>query len=170
MEAKPVATQDIRNFAKVNAIIEKYGKKPEALIAILQEIQDEYRYLPEEILAYVATALNISPAKVFGVTTFYAQFSTIPKGKYIIQVCDGTACHVRGSNPLIETIQKTLNISEEKPTTDDLLFTLETVSCLGACGLAPVMVVNGKVFGEMTPEATKKLLLKLQSGEEILDD
>ncbi|HHV43545.1 MAG TPA: NADH-quinone oxidoreductase subunit NuoE [Firmicutes bacterium] len=170
MAAKQTTSEEIRSFAKVNAIIEAHGKRPEALIAILQEIQEEYRYLPEEVLAYVATALNISPAKVYGVTTFYAQFSTVPKGKYVIQVCDGTACHVRGSNPLIETIQKTLGISEEKPTSDDLLFTLETVSCLGACGLAPVMLINDKVFGEMTPEKTKELLEKLKSGEVTLDD
>lgn len=159
------AERPLRNFDKINAILDKYNKRPEYLIAILQEIQDEYRYLPEEVLTYVATALGVAPAQVYGVATFYSQFSLEPKGKYVIQVCDGTACHVRGSNPILRTIRQELGLSDTKRTTDDLMFTLETVSCLGACGLAPVVVVNDKVYGQMTPERVEDLLERLQTGE-----
>ncbi len=159
-----------RTFAKVNEIVERHGKDSRALIPILQEVQEEYRYLPTEILAYVATVLGISPARVYGVTTFYSQFSTSPKGKYVIQVCDGTACHVRGSNPIIEAIEKILGMTEENRTTDDLLFTLETVSCLGACGLAPVVVINEKVYGEVDVDRMSGILEDLRSREELGDD
>ncbi len=155
-----------RTFAQVNEILDKHERNPRSLIPILQEIQDAYRYLPTEILAYVATVLGISPARVYGVTTFYSQFSTQPKGKYVIQVCDGTACHVRGSNPLIEAVEKRLGLSEDNRTTDDLLFTLETVSCLGACGLAPVVVINETVYGEVSVDRMTEILAELQSGEE----
>jgi len=154
-----------RSFEKVNEIVKKYEAKESALIPILQEVQEEYRYLPEEILTYVATALDISPATVYGVATFYAQFSLDPKGKYVISVCDGTACHVRGSSPVLEAIKKKINLTEGKKTTDDLRFTVETVSCLGACGLAPVVVINEKVYGQMTPEAIELILDQLMQRE-----
>ncbi|WP_236777822.1 complex I 24 kDa subunit family protein [Anoxybacter fermentans] len=155
-----------RKFEKVNEIIEKYGKKKSSLIAILQEIQEEYRYLPEEILTYVATAMDLSPATVFGVATFYAQFSLEPKGKYIIRVCDGTACHVRGSMPVYNAIRKKVGLKGDRKTTDDLNFTVETVSCLGACGLAPVVTINDKVYGQMTPEAIELILDQLMKEED----
>lgn len=136
----------------VNDIVERYGKEQASLIPILQEIQRCYRYLPEELLTYVATAMNLSPATVFGVATFYAQFSLEPKGKYVIKVCDGTACHVRGSMPVYEAIRKRVKLVDGKYTTDDKQFTVETVSCLGACGLAPVITINDKVYGQVTPE------------------
>lgn len=155
-----------RQFDKVNAIIEKHEGKVSNLIAILQEIQAEYRYLPEEVLTYVATALRIPPATVYGVATFYTQFSLKPKGKYVIKVCDGTACHVRGSEKLGHLIRDKLGIGEVKDTTDDLKFTLETVPCIGACGLAPVVTVNDQeVHGEMTPESLAIVVDQLLSRE-----
>lgn len=155
-----------RKFDKVNEIVERNGRDTSRLISILQEIQEEYRYLPEEVLTYVATALGISPATVYGVATFYAQFSLVPKGKYVIKVCNGTACHVRGSEKLIDVIRRKLGLSEKKKTTDDLRFTLETVSCIGACGLAPVMTINDtEVHGQMTPEAVEIVLDELMKRE-----
>jgi NADH-quinone oxidoreductase subunit E len=150
---------------KVDRIIEKYQRKKSALIAVLQEIQKEYRYLPEEILMYISTAMEITPAKVFSVATFYENFSMEPKGKYVIKICDGTACHVRKSIPILNALRSELGLSEEKHTTDDLLFTVETVSCLGACGLAPVITVNDKVYAKMTPESAAALLRSIREEE-----
>lgn len=156
-----------RKFEKINGIIEKNGKSQSSLIPILQAVQSEYRYLPEEILTYIATALGIPSATVFGVATFYAQFSLEPKGKYIVRVCDGTACHVRGSGPVYDAIRKKVGLKDGKFTTQDLRFTVETVACLGACGLAPVLMVNDKVYGQMTPEAAG-IIVDALLGEEGL--
>lgn len=163
--AKSVVPKAQRSFEKVNEIVRKYEAKESMLIPILQEVQEEYRYLPEEILTYVATALDISPATVYGVATFYAQFSLDPKGKYVINVCDGTACHVRGSSPVLDAIRKKVNLVDGKITTDDLRFTVQTVSCLGACGLAPVVVINDKVYGQVTKEAIELILDELIQKE-----
>ena len=139
---------------KLDEILNYYEYKKSNLIAILQKIQEEYRYLPEEAMIYVGTKLDgLSPATVFGVSTFYAQFSLEPKGKFEIKVCDGTACHVRGSMPVLNAIRKKLNLKEDQLTSENGLFSLETVSCLGACGLAPVVVINGKVYPQMTTDA-----------------
>lgn len=158
-----------RKFQRVNEIIQKHQSQKSALIAILQEVQEEYRYLPEEILTYVATAMDLSPATVFGVATFYAQFSLEPKGKYIIKVCDGTACHVRGSSPLYKAICKQVGLGDGGKTTEDLKFTVETVSCLGACGLAPVVTINDQVYGQMTPEGMELIVEKLMRKEDTDD-
>ncbi|MBC7217178.1 MAG: NADH-quinone oxidoreductase subunit NuoE [Candidatus Caldatribacterium sp.] len=155
-----------RSFEKVNAILEKHGYDPSNLIAILQEIQEEYRYLPEEILTYVATALRVSPAYVYGVATFYAQFSLEPKGKHIIRVCDGTACHVKGSEKVLKAIREYLGLREGEKTTPDLLFTVETVACIGACALAPVMAVDDQVYGPMDEEKVRQILEKLEQESE----
>lgn len=144
--------QTIRKFDTLCDIIDRFDRDPAKLISILQAVQAEYRYLPKEALAYIATSLGLPPARVFGVATFYAHFALEPKGKYVIHVCDGTACHVKNSQGLVKSIQKKLGLTAEKNTTDDLLFTLETVSCLGACGLAPVLVINEAVHGMMTPQ------------------
>ena len=147
-----------RKFERVCEILEQNKYDSNRLIPILQAIQEEYRYLPEKILTFTAISLKIPPAKIYGVATFYSHFALEPKGRYVIRVCDGTACHVRNSNPLIETIQKKLGLTETKNTTEDMMFTLETVSCLGACGLAPVIVVNEDVHSLMTPEKTVAML------------
>ncbi len=159
-------TLDTRN--EIDKIIEKYGSNRSSMITILQEIQGEYRYLPEEVLEYIAHKMDISPSKIFGIATFYENFSLEPKGKYVIKVCDGTACHVRKSIPILNALIKELSLSDGKYTTDDLMFTVETVSCLGACGLAPAININDKVYGKMTPESIVELLNKLR--EESTDE
>ncbi len=145
--------------SKLDEIIKEYEGKKSNLIAILQKVQEVYRYLPEDAMIYIGTKMEgLSPATVFGVATFYAQFSLEPKGKYEIKVCDGTACHVRGSMPVLNAIKARLDLKDGQLTTDDGLFSLETVSCLGACGLAPVVVINGKVYPQMTSDAIKIVL------------
>lgn len=156
----------LRKFEKVCEILERHGNQPDKLIPILQEVQEEYRYLPEEVMSFVATSLGLSPAKVFGVASFYAHFALQPKGKYVIRLCDGTACHVKGSTPILDAIYQKLGLSAKKPTSNDMLFTVETVSCLGACGLAPVMLVNDKVYGQMTPEKALSVLEGIVKQEE----
>jgi NADH-quinone oxidoreductase subunit E len=146
-------------WKKIDTIIENCGAKKSNLIAILQKVQEEFRYLPEDVMTYIGTKIeDLSPATVYGVATFYAQFSLEPKGKYEIKVCDGTACHVRGSLPVLNAIKEKIKLEEGKFTTKDGLFTLEIVSCLGACGLAPVVVINEKVYPQMTPDAITIIL------------
>jgi NADH-quinone oxidoreductase subunit E len=157
--------REVRKFEKVNEVIEHHGKAPSALIPILQEVQEEYRYLPEEILTYIAMAMDLAPATVYGVATFYAQFSLEPKGKYVIKICDGTACHVRGSDPVKEAVRRKVGLAKDQATTKDLRFTVETVSCLGACGLAPVMMINDQIYGQMTPEAVEMIIDKILAEE-----
>ena len=152
-------------FDRVCMILDKYEKNPNKLIPILQDIQAEYSYLPEDIMTFVATALGISSATVYGVATFYAHFTLEPKGQYIIKVCDGTACHVKKSHSVLNALYEKLNLSADKRTTDDLLFTVETVSCLGACGLAPVMLVNEDVHGQITPEKAVALIDQIRAEE-----
>ena len=145
--------------SKLDEIINSYECKKSNLIAILQKVQEVYRYLPEDAMIYIGTKIEgLSPATVYGVATFYAQFSLEPKGRFEIKVCDGTACHVRGSMPVLNAIKARLDLKDGKMTTDDGLFSLETVSCLGACGLAPVVVINGKVYPQMTSDAIRIVL------------
>ncbi len=152
--------------SKLDEILKAYDFKKSNLIAILQKVQEEYRYLPEEAMIYIGTKIEgLSPATVFGVATFYAQFSLEPKGKYEIKVCDGTACHVRGSMPVLNAIRNKLNLKEGQLTSDNGLFSLETVSCLGACGLAPVVVINEKVYPQMTSDAISIVLDTLMKEE-----
>ena len=146
-------------------IIDSYGCQQSNLIAIMQAIQEEYKYLSEEALTLVAEKLGISTAKVYGVATFYENFSLEPKGKHIIKVCAGTACHVRKSGPIYDAIYEYLGLSGKKKTSDDGLFTLETVACLGACGLAPVMTIDGEVHAKMTPDAALELLESIRKEE-----
>lgn len=152
-------------YSKTDEIISTYGVDASSLIPVIQDIQAEYRYLPPELLLYVAKRLGISEAKAYSVATFYENFSFEPKGKYVIKVCDGTACHVRKSVPILERLYSDLGLSREKQTTDDMLFTIETVSCLGACGLAPVLTVNDKVYKAMTPDKATELIKELKEGE-----
>ncbi len=156
----------MRKFEKVCEIIERYNNDSSKLVPILQAVQEEYRYLPEDVMYYVATSLGIPSAQVYGVATFYSHFALTPKGKYLIKVCDGTACHVKKSIPILEVLMKKLKLTEDKMTTPDMLFTVETVSCLGACGLAPVLVINEEVHGLMTPESTIALLDNIIAREE----
>ena len=154
-------------YRKTDEIIEHYGKKAGSLIPIMQDIQAEYRYLPGELLTYVAEQIGITEAKAYSVATFYENFSFEAKGKYVIKVCDGTACHVRKSIPILEGLYKELGLGKKKHTTDDQLFTVETVSCLGACGLAPAVMVNDEVHPKMTPEKMSELIAKLRENEKV---
>lgn len=148
---------DLEMKQKLDVILTEHTKSSE-IIPILQDIQKEYRYLPKEALSYVAGKLNVGEAKVYSIATFYENFSLEPKGKYVIKICDGTACHVRKSIPILDALRKKLHLSDKKRTTKDMLYTVETVSCLGACGLAPVLTVNDKVYPAMTPESACALL------------
>ncbi len=153
------------DFAVIDGILTANHHNKQAIIAILQEIQEHYHYLPREAFPYLAKKLAMSEARIYSVATFYENFSLEPKGKYVIKICDGTACHVRHSIPILERLRKELGLSEQKKTTDDLNFTIETVSCLGACGLAPVLTVNDVVHPAMTPDKASALLQSLK--EEI---
>jgi len=160
-----VTNTKLRQFDQVIEIIEKNNNDKTRLIAILQQVQEVYRFLPPQVLTYIATALNMPVAEVYGVATFYAHFSLEAKGKYVIKVCDGTACHVKGSSKLLDTLRKKLKLSEQKHTSDDMLFTIEAVSCLGACGLAPVMVINEQVYGEINAKRCDEVLQNLINEE-----
>ncbi len=163
------ANRQLDILQRLDNLVQRYGKHSSTLIPMLQEIQNAYRYLPEDLLTHVATALDLSPATVYGVATFYAQFSLEPKGKYVIQVCDGTACHVRGSMPVYEAICKKVRLVDGKATTEDGMFTVETVSCVGACAAAPVVTINGEVYGKVTPDAIHVILDTLESRGDTAD-
>ena len=153
------------DYTVLDRAIEEFGREEKSLIAILQAAQEAYRYLPKEIFPYLAEKLNVSEAKIFCVVIFYEKFSLEQKGKYVIQVCDGTACHVRHSVPVLNELRKQLGLRDGQKTTDDLMFTVETVSCLGACGLAPVMMVNETVYSAMTPEKVREVIKSIKEAE-----
>ncbi|HEY3266575.1 MAG TPA: NADH-quinone oxidoreductase subunit NuoE [Armatimonadota bacterium] len=154
-----------RKFERVNEIIAECGANESSLIPILQHVQEEYRYLPEEVMSFIATALDIPPAAVNGVATFYAQFSMEPKGKYLIRMCDGTACHVRDNRALIDATKHRLNLAPGKTTTPDMRYTLEVVNCIGACALAPAVVINDQVHGQMTGDKIVALINEIDANE-----
>jgi NADH-quinone oxidoreductase subunit E len=153
---------DTFDYAMIDKIIDEHGCRQSAIIAILQGVQEHYRYLPREVFPYLSVKIGISEARIYSTATFYENFSLEPKGQFVIKVCDGTACHVRKSIPILQKLREELGLSDKKTTTDDLGFTVETVSCLGACGLAPVITVNDKVYPAMTPEKTSELLKELK--------
>ena len=146
---------------KANSILEKYGIQKKALISILQEIQGEYNYLPQEALIRVSEALNIPLIDVVGVATFYKAFSLEPRGKHTITVCLGTACHVRGGPKIVEEFERNLGIKVGE-TTKDNEFSLETVNCLGCCAIGPVVVVDGEYHAKTTIGKVKTILKKYQ--------
>ena len=152
-------------LTRASEIIDSYGCQQSNLIAIMQEIQAEYKYLSEEALTLVAEKLGISTAKVYSVATFYENFSLEAKGRHIVKVCAGTACHVRKSQPIFDAIHEYLGLTGKKKTSADGMFTLETVACLGACGLAPVMTIDGEVHAKMTPEAALAPLEDIRKEE-----
>lgn len=154
------------NRERVLSIIAAHGSDSSGLIAILQDVQAAYNYLSEENLTLIADTLGISISKVYSVATFYENFSLEAKGKHIIKVCAGTACHVRKSGPIYDAVYEYLGLSGKKKTSDDGLFTLETVACLGACGLAPVMTIDGEVHAKMDPETALALLEDIRARED----
>ncbi len=144
----------------IKAIVEKYDSNKGFLVPVLQDVQKELNYLPREALDLVSKFLKVSISQVFEVATFYKAFSLEPRGKYQMALCQGTACHVRGVPLIVDHIERTLEIKDGE-TTEDLMYTFETVNCLGACALGPVMVVNEEYHGKMTIAKTDKLLKKL---------
>jgi NADH-quinone oxidoreductase subunit E len=168
MASMPVTVDRAGKFEKVCSILDRHARRPSGLIPILQAIQHEYQYLPEEVLTYVATSLDVPPARVFGVATFYAHFALEPKGKHVIRICDGTACHVKQSLPVLNALHEKLGTSEKSKTTPDMLFTVETVACLGACGLAPVIVIDEQVYGQVTPERAMELVDVIKTQEALI--
>lgn len=144
-------------LAPLDQIFKKYTVEEKYLIPILQDAQDEYGYLPEEVLKKIACKLDLSLSQVYGVVTFYSQFHLEPRGENIIRVCTGTACHVRGGAEVLDRLKEELDIDSGQ-TTDDLNYTLETVACIGACGLAPVIMVNDDTYGRMTAQKVSEVL------------
>ena len=154
-----------QRLARVSEIIDTHGSQPSQLIAILQDTQSAFNYLSQEDMTLIAHRLGISTAKVYSVATFYENFSLEATGKHIVKVCAGTACHVRKSGPIYDAVYEYLGLSGKKKTSDDGLFTLETVACLGACGLAPVMTIDGEVHAKMDPETALALLEDIRARE-----
>ena len=153
------------NREKTISIVQSHGCSTSNLIAILQDIQAACSYLSEESLTVVAEMLGVSVSSVYSVATFYENFSLEPKGRHIIKVCAGTACHVRKSGPIYDAIHEYLGLNDKRKTSSDGMFTLETVACLGACGLAPVMTVDGDVYPKMAPDAAIALLEEIRAKE-----
>ena len=144
-------------FEQLDTFIDSLETKDGSLIQVLHHAQGIFGYLPKEVQLYISEKLNIAPAKVYGVVSFYSYFTTEPRGKYKISVCLGTVCFVKGSDKVMAEFEKQLGIKAGE-TTEDLKFTLEGLRCVGACGLAPVVVVNGKVYGQSTPDDVSKIL------------
>ena len=142
---------------QLQKVFSSYKGERSELIAVLQDVQKEIGYLPEESMKKIARFVRVPESKVFGAATFYAQFKMKPRGKYIIRVCKGTACHIQGSDKISERIEDLLKV-ESGDTTDDLLFTLEEVACIGACALAPVMMINDNPHGRLAPDKVKDIL------------
>jgi NADH-quinone oxidoreductase subunit E len=147
------------SLEKVDEIVDSYDADKEYLIQVLQDITSEYNYLPEPCLRQISERLNVPLSEVFEVATFYKAFSLEPRGKHLIHVCLGTACHVRGAPRILQRIERKLNMKSGE-TSEDLMFTLETVNCLGACALGPVVVIDGQYHGQMTQAKVEKLLAK----------
>ena len=145
------------DMRKLDLLIEKYKKEKWALIPLLQEVQETFGYIPPETIEPISEALNLSPAQVQGVITFYAGFTLKPKGKYVLRVCRGTACHVKGGRGILRFMKKELDLNEGETSTD-YQYTLETVACLGACFLAPTMMVNRTYFGKLSPPKVTSIL------------
>ena len=146
-------------IAKTDAIIATYKGRPGALIPVLEQVQEELGFLPMAVQQRVANGLNLPVANVYGVVTFYSFFTMIPRGKHNVRLCLGTACYVRGAQRLLENISKILGI-EPGGCTEDRQFSLETVRCLGACGLAPVVMVDNNTYGQMKPAKIESMLAK----------
>ncbi|QSZ67547.1 NADH-quinone oxidoreductase subunit NuoE [Methanofollis aquaemaris] len=141
----------------VRQIIEGYPKEPRYLLAALQDIQENHTYLSVESMKMVAEYLGVPESRVFSVATFYKALSLVPQGKKVIKVCNGTACHLRGAPKLVEALEKELGIKNGE-TTDDGLFTIQTVNCVGACAMAPVVMVNDRVYGKVTISQVSEII------------
>lgn len=157
-------TQTTVDLSRIVDIVQHYKKDKGSLITILQKVQEVYKYVPIEAVEYIARETEIKPAKIYGVLTFYTQFRMNPIGENLIMLCQGTACHVNGSQRIEETIIDELGIKDGE-TTKDGLFTLINVACLGCCSLSPVMMINGDTFGNLTPSSVKQILDDIKTKE-----
>ena len=152
------------NFKPLEPVLTEYAAVPGSLITILQKAQEIYGYLPKDVIYHIAERVGTTPAEVMGVATFYSQFRLTPIGKYLIMACQGTACHVNVSERVSAAVSEYLVI-ESGETTEDVLFTLENVACLGCCSLAPVIMINGEAFGNLTPDKAISILKNLREKE-----
>jgi len=150
--------------AKLNEILDRHDRQPSNLLAILMDIQAEENYLPKEVLQQVSRELDVPMAKIYSLATFFASFSLEPRGRHICTVCMGTACHVRGAPRLADQVERDFDIGAGQ-TTDDRFLTLETVNCVGACALGPLMMIDGEYHGNMDPAAVEKVLRKLKKQD-----
>ena len=151
-------------FAELQPVLDKYAKVPGSLITILQKAQDIYGYLSVDTINYISEATGIKPAKIYGVATFYAQFRLQPIGKYLVMLCQGTACHVNGADMVLDAISTELGIGDGD-TTDDGLFSIKCVACLGCCSLSPVMMINEETYGTLTPTKAVQILRDIKESE-----
>lgn len=145
-------------------ILKKYYKEEGSVISLLQDLQEKFGFIPEDAVYWFSDTLNIPASNFFGVATFYSQFHLKPRGRHIITACCGTACHVRGADPIVHRLREDLKLTEEENTTSDTLFTLESVACMGACSLAPVIKVNKRVYGSMNPDEVTEILKEFKAG------
>lgn len=152
-------------LTRLDEMLREYDCDSDNLVAILQRTQELFGYLPEEALTHIAAATGCPASAVFGVSTFYSQFRTTPVGKYLILLCKGTACYVNGVNPIESALQNYLGVPDGG-TTEDGLFTLENVACIGCCCLAPAMMINGRTYGHLTPNYALSVLKELRAREE----
>lgn len=158
--------QDMR-YVELDKMLDKYRNTTGKIIPVLQETQEIFKYIPEEAIKIIAEELKIPSSEIYGVATFYGQFHLQVRGKNIIRVCTGTACHVQGGGKLLESIAATLGLSGGTMTTEDLMFTLEPVACLGACGMAPVMMINEDTYGRVSPEDVPEIISRYMEKDGI---
>lgn len=152
------------DLKQIEGVLDELAKVKGSLITVLQKTQDIYGYLPKDAIIYISERTGIAESEIMGVATFYTQFRLTPVGKYLIMLCQGTACHVNSSELILQTIKDELGI-EDGETTEDGLFSLKCVACLGCCSLSPVMMINESTYGSLTPEKTKKILKELREAE-----
>ena len=152
------------DLKQIEGVLDELAKVKGSLITILQKTQDIYGYLPKDAIIYISERTGIAESEIMGVATFYTQFRLTPVGKYLIMLCQGTACHINSSELILQTIKDELGI-EDGETTEDGLFSLKCVACLGCCSLSPVMMINESTYGSLTPEKTKKILKELREAE-----
>jgi len=163
METK-VDKKERTNLPGFHVALWKYGGEEGALIPLLQSAQDTYGYIPESAINYISEIVGIPAAEIYGVITFYSQFRLKPMGKYVIKMCNGTACHVNGAKMIWKAIQEELGVSHGE-TTDDGLFTFQSVACLGCCSLAPVVMINDETYGRLTSKRIQKILKEYKKKE-----
>ncbi|MGN0563082.1 MAG: NADH-quinone oxidoreductase subunit NuoE [Candidatus Fimenecus sp.] len=156
-----LCSQAKSDLSLLEPVLAQYADTKGSLITILQHAQEIYGYLPQDVIRRISERTGVKPAKIMGVATFYTQFRLQPVGKYLIMLCKGTACHVNGSDLIEKTITEALGIHDGE-TTEDGLFTLKNVACLGCCSLSPVMMINEETYGSLTPEKTRAILAELR--------